>query len=372
MRKLNIIEMYAGAGRSSSPFKRWRRAQTSLLVDWNTHACATYKHNYKNAPYVTADLSKMTSRRLQSLVEGKVDIVLGCPPCQGFSESGKRHQQDDRNDHVKTFIKLATELKPAVIAMENVPLAVISSQFKQGTRVLERSGYVWTAGILNAASYGSVQARCRLIMIAVRKDIGVDPELPLPTHVPVGKYFDYAQQRLRLVDEDDEDFLGKTSSSQLAEQILDTNFYEPTVLGVIPVMEDVLAGLPKLGTEKAQKLSHWTWTHGKRILDAMKNVPEGGRRRTEKEYYGAAYARLHRKGLARTITTCFPNAGSGRFWHPTENRALSLREAARVQGFPDDFSFISGPTAANATLVGNALDNALATANYLAIRRILE
>lgn len=104
----------------------------------------------------------------------------------------------------------------------------------------------------------------------------------------------------------------------------------------------------------------------------MRDVEEGGRRRTVKSYYGAAYARLHRYGLARTITTYFSNAGSGRYWHPTANRAITLREGARLQGFPDDFKFLGGALQSNATLVGNALDAELANATYRSIRRALE
>ena len=77
-------------------------------------------------------------------------------------------------------------------------------------------------------------------------------------------------------------------------------------------------------------------------------------------------------GLARTVTTYFGNAGSGRFWHPTENRALTVREAARVQGFPDSFRFYGDESVRNSRLVGNALDSALAEMQYEAIRQALE
>lgn len=364
--------MYAGAGRSSAPFKKWRRAKNAIYIDWNDHAQRTFKYNYPRAPYLTADLSHMTPNRLSSLIEGPADIILGCPPCQGFSESGKRNADDPRNDHVMIFLRLAIAMNPLVIAMENVPLAALSPQFHEGMELLEAAGYRWTAGVLNAALYGSVQSRHRLLMVAVRDDLNVDPALPAPTHLPEGKYFDYALKKMREVKGEDEDFLGKTSSAQRAEKMLNTCFYKPGKAKKIPTFFDVMDGLPRLGTATAEKINHWGWAHGSKILKAMENVPEGGQRKTDKTYYGAAYARLHRRGLARTITTYFPNAGSGRFWHPTQNRALSLREAARIQGFPDDFSFMEGPTAANAVLVGNALDAALANAKYLAIRRILD
>jgi DNA (cytosine-5)-methyltransferase 1 len=102
----------------------------------------------------------------------------------------------------------------------------------------------------------------------------------------------------------------------------------------------------------------------------MRNVPEGGQWKGQKEYYSESYGRLHRKGLARTITRFFPNAGSGRFWHPVENRTLTLREAARIQGFPDSFRFLATGMK-DADLVGNALDARLAEIAYTSIREAL-
>lgn len=369
MRKLKIIEMYAGAGRSSAPFSQWRNTEVSLLVDWNQHACDTYLHNHPKAPYKVADLSDVTANQLRNWAGGKPDIILGCPPCQGFSESGKRDKKDPRNEHVITFVNLATQLKPSVIAMENVPLAGTSDQFKRATKILEQNGYSWTADILNAALYGSTQARRRLVMIAVRNSLKVDPALPIPTHLPLGQYFDYGQQELRMFDEVSAELLDMPAQGGL----LGGRVFSTGKFALTPTVYDIIDGLPTIGRGDARRLGHLAWSHGPEILKAMEGVKEGGQRKgSKKKYYGAAYARLHRKGLARTITTYFPNAGSGRFWHPTQNRTLTLREAARIQGFPDSFHFLEGATAANATLVGNALDACLANATYLAVRRILD
>jgi site-specific DNA-cytosine methylase len=103
----------------------------------------------------------------------------------------------------------------------------------------------------------------------------------------------------------------------------------------------------------------------------MGRVPEGGRWRGGENYYSQCYGRLHRRGLARTITTYFPNPGSGRFWHPTENRALTLREAARIQGFEDEVIFLP-PYSRSVDLVGNALDSSIASITYKIIRGCLE
>ena len=103
----------------------------------------------------------------------------------------------------------------------------------------------------------------------------------------------------------------------------------------------------------------------------MRAVPEGQRWEGGADHYSQSYGRLHRQGLARTITCSFPNAGSGRFWHPTENRSLTLREAARIQGIEDGFRF---PTQQlhSITIVGNALDSALARAAAKTVLGLLE
>jgi len=129
--------------------------------------------------------------------------------------------------------------------------------------------------------------------------------------------------------------------------------------------------LQEIHSVEARKLGHIPWAHTSKLLRRMGKVAEGNRWKGGFEHYSQSYGRLHRHGLARTITTAFPNAGSGRFWHPTENRTLTLREGARVQGFPDDFRFIE-PYSRAAWLVGNALDKALADLTFETIKRCLE
>lgn len=136
-------------------------------------------------------------------------------------------------------------------------------------------------------------------------------------------------------------------------------------------LQDVIDGLPKAGTKAAQDIHHIAWDHSKEMLRRMGPVSEGGRWSGGRDHYSHAYGRLHRRGLARTITTFFAYAGNGRFWHPTENRSLTLRESARIQGFPDAFRFLES-SKKSAALVGNALDFHLASACYKAVRQALE
>lgn len=87
-KKFKIVELYAGTGRSVQPFLGWKKVGDPLLVDVNTYAAEVYRQNLPNAIYATADLRKTTSKDLANLAGGRIDILLGCPPCQGYSDTG--------------------------------------------------------------------------------------------------------------------------------------------------------------------------------------------------------------------------------------------------------------------------------------------
>ena len=370
MKKLRIVELYAGTARSSAPFRRWHKCETALMVDNDEYAAKTYLKNYPDAPFETKDVSALSASRIKKLAGGRVDILLGCPPCQGFSDNGRRSPWDYRNRHLGHFSRIAQELRPAAIALENVPLAVITAQFQRFVLSLEDLGYLWTGGILNAALRGSAQCRQRLVFVAIRPDVGRNPEIPKPTHGGERKYFNYGLRKMTTLKEDPTRMLGITPATQRVSKFLRYNDFDfgPSQ---IPTLKEVLYTLPPIGSADAEKLSHRAWAHNQEQLRRMKEVPEGGRWTGAADHYSQTYGRLHRDGLARTITTAFPNGASGRFWHPSENRSLTLREAARIQGFPDSFRFIQ-PFSHAAFLVGNALDKALAVTSYRIIKSSLE
>lgn len=367
---LRVVELYAGTARSAEPFRSWKRCSLSLMVDNDPIAAKTYRENFSKAPYQLGDLAQMTPSQLLMLAGGQVDILLGCPPCQGFSDTGKKDPNDPRNIHLRLFGRFAEALRPRAIAMENVPLAVETSQFWIFVRRMEEIGYVWTAGILNAALRGSSQCRQRLVFVAIREDVKAEPRIPPSMYGGSRKYFSYRFGRMELIESDPVSMLGEAPATQRLKNKLP---YQESIIGPlnIPRVTEVLDGLPAVGTPAAERLSHRAWAHTQGQLRRMETVPEGGRWHGGRDHYSQSYGRLHRFGLARTITTFFPNPGSGRFWHPTENRTLTLREAARIQGFPDSFNFLP-PFSRAAILVGNALDKSIATVTYEIIRSCLE
>jgi DNA (cytosine-5)-methyltransferase 1 len=140
----------------------------------------------------------------------------------------------------------------------------------------------------------------------------------------------------------------------------------------IPDVEAIIGDLPAIDSVAAANLAHYAWQHTRSMTRRMARVAEGGRWSGGVDHFSHSYGRLHRRGLARTVTTFFSNPGSGRFWHPTEDRCLSVREAARLQGFPDSFRFPVDQAMRTCRLVGNALDGALAETGYRIIREALE
>ncbi len=368
--QLRVVELYAGTARSSEPFRGWRRCALSLLIDSDPIAAKTYRENFPKVPYLLRDLTRMEPDELLTLAGGRIDILLGCPPCQGFSDTGKRNPYDPRNSHLRHFGRFAEALKPLAVAMENVPLAGGASQFNKFVRRMERVGYAWTAGIINAALRGSSQCRQRLVYIAIREDIRTAPRIPPPTHGGSREYFSYRFGCMKSIGSDPVGMLGETPATRRVRKMLP---YQECSFGPrnIPSVDEVLDDLPNIGTSTADRLSHHAWAHTPQLLRRMKNVPEGGRWQGGRDHFSQSYGRLHRSGLARTITTYFPNSGSGRFWHPKENRTLTLREAARIQGFPDSFRFLP-PFSRAAVLVGNALDSAIVKLTYEIVRACLE
>lgn len=155
--KFNVLDLYAGTGRSLEPFLAWSQTGRTFLADNSEYAAAVYRHNFPSADYRVFDLNRVATSDLAAFVGGPVDILLGCPPCQGFSDCGLKNSRDPRNRHVSRFHAIVRDLRPRFLAMENVPLVVTSRRFRRFARGLEELGYVWTAAIVNAVLWGAAR-----------------------------------------------------------------------------------------------------------------------------------------------------------------------------------------------------------------------
>jgi DNA (cytosine-5)-methyltransferase 1 len=370
-----VAEVFAGVGSVARGFACAGGFQVAYLNDIDPVARATYQVNDPpDAVYELRDIQKVTGPIIREAAAGRpVAGLLGCPPCQGWSAAGRRNASDRRNGLLKDFFRLVNSVYPVFFVMENVPSVADRTEFAAALAALRGRYRIWH-GILNAASYGLPQSRQRVLVIGYRHDTGVTPSCPPPTHAGRNKIWDYRTEAFVQPSADTLDALlgaaprlGAARAAQYSMR--DYYSYELGVLAPFVTVGEAIGDLEeyggprsgyarRLGAAGQQEASnHEPWDHGRNLIDRLRQVKEGCRPPIEasngRRYYSQAYARLHRNGLARTITTNFHNPGSGRFLHYRLHRTLTVREAARLQGFGDDFVFI-GHQGWQERLVGNA------------------
>ncbi len=292
-------------------------------------------------------------------------MMAGGPPCQGFSiNAPKRNIGDPRNVLFKHYVRLVSKLKPKFVVLENVPgmLSLEGGRVaKEIIRSFNRIGYQMDFKVLYAPDYGVPQERRRVIFLGNR--IGAPIEFPKPTHFPIGSLLkpQYVSVEQAIGDlpapNEDKDILkyDKRASSAYARE-----------------MRDNSGGV----------LNHGYGILGRKNIERIKFIPPGGSWRDIPEYLLPAgmrkakrsdhtkrYGRLHPEKLASTILTkCDPHWGA--YIHYSQDRTISVREAARFQGFPDNYKFL-GSKSSQYAQVGNAVPVPLARAIARSIKKFV-
>ena len=348
MTSFSVVDLFAGVGGFAEGFVRANHDQSKfhfelrLLVDFDPTASFTFKKNYPRIPFWTADLGKKDSGELLKLLgmrRGELDFLIGGPPCQGFSPSGKRWLDDNRNRLLSRFIELAHDLSPKCVIIENVPTAlsafaqIFDEQIHEAFR-----GYAVRHAVLNASSFGVPQIRRRAFVVALREDLRISN-------------FDFPSGAYNAID------IGRDSHTDAKAKHR------------FVTVEDAIGDLPELAAGDAfdgraytrecnteyqrdrregsvALFNHVARAHSREFLDKISAIQPGqgnaqlpdGERFSD-NYFSQAYARLHPRGIGFTITAHFRNPGSGRFTHYRDNRSITVREAARLQSFDDRFIF---------------------------------
>lgn len=349
---MNAIDLFAGCGGLSKGFMD---AGFNIIVgvDNDQAALNTFKLNHNGAEALKADLSKQETFDEIKKIAGKrtIDVIVAGPPCQGFSLTGPRNFDDKRNKLYLAVIEMVRQYKPKGFIIENVPgmATLYKGQIKDEIlRRFNEMGYNIQCKILLAADYGVPQLRKRLIFMGVRKDIGM-PSFPEPKLQP-GHYVTCKEAigDLPSLEKD----LGAEESEYISKPL---SAYQKLMRGNCSVLHN-----------------HVGTNHSQMVKDTIALVPEGGNYKDLPEGWGesrkfhVAWTRYHGDKPSTTIDT-----GHRNHFHYKWNRVPTVREAARLQSFPDDFVFTGTKTQQNRQ-VGNAVPPLLGKALGEALMKIIE
>lgn len=361
MRPLNVIDLFCGCGGFSKGFAE-AGYNVRFGIDMWKDATVTYQHNFPNAAVLNEDITKINGQdilRIANMKTEEVDVIIGGPPCQGFSVSGKRMIDDERNKLYKSYVQIVSELKPKVFVMENVPGLIRLFKGQVCEQVMEDFtdiGYSVQKQILSADNYGVPQVRKRVFFVGVRDDLvekGVVYSYPIAymgtgTDTPAWTSKD-AISDLDFVPDD------RVMGEDIPYQIVAQNDYQR---------------LMREGSRSV--LNHSVTLHNSKTKEIIAMVPDGGNykdlpeelRSTRKVHI--AWTRMDSGKPCFTIDT-----GHNHHFHYKENRVPTVRESARIQSFPDNFEFI-GIKTSQLKQVGNAVPPLLAKAVGDSISKMLK
>ncbi len=320
----NVVDLFSGAGGFLLGFEN-KGFNIVLSTDFDEDCEKVHKENRPSIPFVRADIREFTNEQIDKYLNGiDVDVLIGGPPCQGFSTIGnrvssdpeKRSKYDPRNDLFKEYIRILNHIQPKVFVMENVR----GIKTRDGGRIFEEiqkkfkeTGYDFNCVTLNAADYGVPQYRERVFFYGTR--IGIKFDAPSATH---------GENRLPYT----------------------------TVLSAIGDLADKGEEVP----------NHVPLKHGETNIQRYRLIPEGGRLPEDdlppelyRRNFGNTFKRLDRNKPSLTMVpghNAFPI-------HPWLDRSLTVREAARIQTFPNDYIFC-GRRDKQCMQVGNAVPVKLA------------
>lgn len=340
--KPTVIDLFAGVGGLSLGFEK-AGFDVLLANEYDPSIAEAYCKNHRNTKMIVGDITQLNLAEVFGPYINKIDVVIGGPPCQGFSQKGQRKTiHDERNFLFKYYVEVVRLVKPKYFVMENVPnlLTAESGFFKNEiTELFNGLGYSLTPGVLNAADYGIPQNRRRAVIIG--KLNGGAPALPLTLSEKVTVW------------DAIEDLAFLASGEGTEEQEYRTapkSAYAKRLRGNCEVLSN-----------------HVATRHSKLALERLAIIPpNSGKEVLPKEHltksiYSGTWTRMGKDEVSVTITTRFDTPSSGKFTHPYLDRAITVREAARIQSFPDDFVF-TGTKSSQMKQVGNAVPPLLAEA----------
>ena len=323
VKEFRVLDLFCGAGGLSWGLHKNRNFKTLIALDFDAEAAKTFKKNMPEAEVVVGDITDkdVKEKVIRLAKEKKINMIAGGPPCQGYSMKGKKlGLADPRNFLFREYLNIVEELQPEVFVIENVKGLLISSKgwFRDEIiQSIEKLGYCVEHGILNAADFGVPQSRERAIFICSKGQ-----PIPLPK----------AKTQKRTTVRDAISDLAYLNSGEGAFQQDYKNSPESDY------QELMRKGSKKLYNHKASN-------HKAVAIEKLKMIPpEQGKECLPKELLGkqkfkTTWGRLKWDDVSPTIDTRFDASSNGTNNHPFLHRAITPREAARLQSFDDTFVF---------------------------------
>lgn len=361
---IKVIDLFAGCGGFSCGFEK-AGFNIVAAVEFDKMIAKSYSHNHKKTKMISEDICVVDNDKI--FKQGDADVIIGGPPCQGFSMAGARIRkngflEDPRNYLFKHYFNIVKLVKPKIFIIENVKgiLTLKNGEiFKEIVNIFsdvnnfDGNAYKIQFKLLKAREFGIPQARERVIIVGSLLDFDLDEELENAKNI-IKSY--------------------------------DTNFFDS-----VSVL-DALSDLPQpIKDGKVLNLTHKTkyqeylsnngvtynhcpHNHTKVAIQRMSKIQidENFTVLNEKikSIHSGSYGRLNPNSVASTITTRFDTPSGGKFIHPFENRTLTPREAARIQSFPDSFEFL-GTKSSICKQIGNAVPPKLAYCLAIMVKEIL-
>lgn len=326
-------------------------------VELDSAAQNIYKSNFPDSELLGTDVCHISESDIDDWKNkyGKIDLLIGGPPCQGFSLAGKRDPNDIRNQLYQYYVRIVSKVQPKVFVMENVRLLTSMKTadgelfIDQIRQAFESVGYNISINEINAQDFGVPQSRERVIIVGVRVDSRKDFVFPSATHTN----FEQCNQ-------------------------IQLSFDNLTPLKPYQTFRDATCDLAFIESgEKSQDPLHWSITHPEHVIGWLKNVPEGCSAHDNanpnlrpSSGFNTTYKRIVWDEPCSTISTNFSMISGCRNVHPTATRSLTIREATRAQSFPDEFVFF-GKWGDVRKVIGNAVPPLLAHMIATAIKEQL-
>ena len=330
---MNVIDLFSGCGGLALGFK-WAGFNTVLASDIDENCEKTYSYNFPKVPFIQKDLREISTKQIKELVNDDVDVVVGGPPCQGFSLANKNRNKvkdDPRNELFYEFVRVVNDFQPKAFVMENVR-GLLSMKNGEVIKLMKEEfensglGYNVDFKILLASEYGVPQNRNRVIMIGFRKDLDILPEFPKKSYSTPLTVWEAISDLPQIKAKEGNEGMDYHAKPQ--------NEFQEFIRG-----------------KSNSVYNHVAMRHTQRLIDRFKvikageslaHVPvehsavkRGKPSEKSKIVFSQNNQRLHADKPAPTIAASFQS----NFIHPYLNRNFTAREGARLQSFPDDFIF---------------------------------